>query len=233
MAGWLKESGASGAAAGTTLALGSVAAGRMIRIQARIGAIGATVSCADDKDGAYTLAKAQADAADNTLYEFYLYPTVNTASRTVTVTASSGTIRYNVSWFTVPTGTTSVSVAASNSATASSTSVASGNATASNGDLVAGAASNTNSGGTTWTPGGTSAGGSWATDQSFTAATPPVYSQYVVATAGGTFASAPTLDSTGDLASLIVVYAATAGAAAARPRAPIVSREAHRRSTRW
>lgn len=214
MAGWLKESGLSGTTSGSGSlgsSIGSIAAGRLIRVTARIGAIGATVSCADNQDGAYVLAKSQADASDNTLYEFYLYPTVNTGSRTVTVTASSGSIRFNTSWFTVPTGTTSVAVATTNSATAHSTSVASGNVTASNGDLVAGCVTNTNSVGSAWTAGGTSAGGTWATDQSFTAATPVTYSQYVVATAGGIFASAPTYDQADDLASSIAVYAASGG----------------------
>lgn len=214
MAGWTKTSGVSGSANQTTLVLGAIAAGQFIRVQVRIGAIGATVSCADDQDGAYTLSKSQADAADNTLYEFRLYPTVNTASRTVTITTSAGTCRIIASWFTPPTGTTSVAVSASNSATANGTSVSSGNATAANGDLVAGANSNTNAVGTGWTAGGTSAGGSWATDQQFNVAgAKPVYSQYVVATAGGTFASAATYDQADDLASLIVVYAASAAAA--------------------
>lgn len=215
MAGWLKDSGLSGSTSGSgslATVVGAISAGRLIRVAARIGAIGATVSCSDDQDGAYTLAKSQADAADNTLYEFYLYPTVNTASRTVTVTGSAGTIRFNASWFTVPTGTTSVSVAATNGATAFSTSVSSGSVSASLGDLVAGANSNVNSGGSAWTAGGASDGGSWATDQSFTAATPPVYSQYVVATAAGTFTSAATYDAVNDIASLAVVYAAAVAA---------------------
>lgn len=212
MAGWTKTSGVSGTAAGSTLALGSIAAGQLIRCQVRIGAGGSAPTVSDDQDGSYTQAKSQADPTGDTIYEFYLYPTVNTGSRTITVSSSGGTIRIDASWFTPPTGTTSVSVSTSNSASGNSTSVSSGNVTAVNGDLVAGAVCNDNASGTGWTAGGTSAGGTWADDQQFnTAGAKPVYSQYVVATADGTFASAPTYDQTANIGSLIVVYAATAG----------------------
>jgi hypothetical protein len=210
LAGWTKTSGVNGAAAGATLSLGAVAAGQFIRCCIRIGAGGSAPTVADDKDGSYTSAvTGQTDGLGDKCYEFYLYPTVSTASRTVTVTSAGGTIRIIASWFTPPTGTTGVSVSASNGGSAHATSAASGNATAASGDLVAGAAITGNAANFDWTAGGTSAGGTWATDQDFNAASHPLYSQYVVASAGGTFVSQPVYGGTEDVGSTIVVYNAT------------------------
>lgn len=214
MAGWTKVSSASNGASGTTLVLGSIPAGSFIRVCTYGGTAAGTVSDGSGDTGAssYALAKSQANTVDGgTAQEFWLYPTVNTASRTITAGAS---VHIAASWWTPPTGTTAVSVSSSNSActVANATSISSGNVTAALGDLVAGFGDSSNTFTADWTAGGTSAGGTWATDVETTEGTHVVYAQFVVATAGGTYASQPVYGSSDALASVALVYTATGGA---------------------
>jgi hypothetical protein len=60
------------------------------------------------------------------------------------------------------------------------------------GDLVFGAAGNSNSVAASWTAGGTSAGGTWAVVNTYNDVNHQVMSQYVVATATGSYSSFPT-----------------------------------------
>lgn len=211
MAGWTKVSSTSNGATGTTLVLGSIPAGSHIVVRTYNGGAAPSISDGSGDTGAstYTVAKSQANTSDGgTLQEVYLYPTVNTASRTITSTVSC---HMTVSWWTPPTSTTAVAASSTNGATTSvsATSIASGNVTAALGDLVSGACDTSNNGAQTWTAGGTSAGGSWATDVQTTEGNHVVYSQFVVATAGGTFSSQPVCTTADGLASIAVVYAAT------------------------
>lgn len=212
MAGWTKVSSASNSSSGTSLVLGSIAAGSHIIVRTYNGGAAPTISDASGDTGAssYTVAKSTPNTVDGgTLQEVYLYPIVNTASRTLT---ASGACHIAASWWTPPTGTAAVAVSGSNGActTVVATSVNSGNVTAALGDLVSGASDDANTFAVDWTAGGTSAGGTWATDVETTEANHVLYAQFVVATAAGTFSSEPVYGHTDDLASLVVVYAATA-----------------------
>lgn len=215
MAGWTRAGGASNASPGTTLVLGSIPAGSLIRVCTYNGGAAPSISDGSGDAGAsaYTVAKSQANTFDGgTVQEVYLYPTVNTASRTITASASC---HMAVSWWTPPTGTTAVAVSSSNSATSvdgNATSTSSGNVTAALGDLVAGLSDGTNSATADWTAGGTSAGGTWATDVETTEVTHTVYAQFVVATAGGTFTAQPVYGATDAIATTAVVYHATGSA---------------------
>lgn len=224
MADWTRVGGVANSSSGTTLVLGSIPAGSHIRVRTYSGGAAPTISddSGDTGAGSYAVAKSTPNTFDGgTLQEVHLYPTVNTASRTITASASC---HMAVSWWTPTTGAIAVTVVDSNGACTidgNSPSVNSGNVTAAIGDLVSGFADNSNSAAADWTAGGTSAGGAWTTDIETTEANHVVYAQSLVATAAGPYSAQPLLAINDAIATGIVVYRATIGGPTTQIVAPV------------
>lgn len=199
-----KVQGRNSTAAGTTLAYsGAVILGNLLTCSVRVGTPGTSATCSDSVNGAWTQAVIQASSSGERLIVFYF---LNTAAGTptVTITPDAGSIRLLIEEWS---GANLYSpVRATSSAAGTGTSISSGIVQAALGDLCYGSACNDNVLAADWTAGGTSAGGSWAQSQDNTEAGHVIYSQFVIATASGQFASAPTFGGSKPLSSSIVIF---------------------------
>lgn len=178
----------NGSGATNTIAVTGVAAGSLLVTVARVGALGATVTVADNVNGAWTQAVAQAQSTDG--HTGYIFYRENSAagSLTVTLTTSGGSTRLVFSeWSGV---FASGSLGNTNSAQAGAYPLPSGTVTANDGDLVLGGMTNQRVQVADYVAGGT--GGTWTICNSYSEAEHSVASQYVVGVGTGvTYESAP------------------------------------------
>lgn len=213
-----KVQGVNGTGNILTLAYGSaVTAGSLLTVTFRNGALFSTQSVSDNINGAWTMAYHRDQTTDgHTLCVAYFKGSA-AGSITVTCVTPGGTNRMLIEEWSATNGFGVVGTPVS---AMGATPLSSGNVTAGLGDLVYGGMTNNNGPVADWVAGGTSAGGTWAISQDYIETTHSVATQYVVATAGGTFASFATQASFSTCTSGVITFSELAAVVSTKQFAP-------------
>lgn len=184
----------------------AVSAGSLLIIAPRIGATGRTVTVTDDKGGTYVQVVTQAQTTD--VHQAYIYSCIAQASGTTTVTVAidgaAASVRYAIHEYFY--ALKSNTLDQTNSAQGA-TPLSSGNITTLwDRSLIFGMATNDNSGVLGWTP--TSSPSTWNSRETVGGggASFPAYTNDLIVSSSGTYASSPTNTSATNCTSLVASF---------------------------